>query len=279
MVAPASWAEASCTPPHDLSDQPVVLPEGPAGAGSASPDGGVAADRGALRPRRQPDLVVGPGLRTDDAELRLPVRARRRPQQRGRPRPGPRRADRHRGRRRRRHDRRATTPTTGPSASARSTPWPTAPTCSSSTSRPPTRPATPATCTRRSRALESWDRDVLAGLIPGARPPRSVAAADAARPRHPAAPQDPHRRSGAVPAGRLEGRRARAAPSPRSGVAGAPIVAGHELMDLLVAKFDVRHAGLGTGATRTGSRPTALTSVGSRDLLPVRRSGGRSAAS
>jgi 2,3-bisphosphoglycerate-independent phosphoglycerate mutase len=30
MVAPASWAEAECTPPHDLSDKPVVLPTGPA---------------------------------------------------------------------------------------------------------------------------------------------------------------------------------------------------------------------------------------------------------
>jgi 2,3-bisphosphoglycerate-independent phosphoglycerate mutase len=33
MVAPASWADAVCTPPHDLSDQPVVLPEGPAAPG------------------------------------------------------------------------------------------------------------------------------------------------------------------------------------------------------------------------------------------------------
>ncbi len=30
LVAPADWAEASCTPPHDLSDQPVVWPTGPA---------------------------------------------------------------------------------------------------------------------------------------------------------------------------------------------------------------------------------------------------------
>jgi 2,3-bisphosphoglycerate-independent phosphoglycerate mutase len=32
MVAPGAWAEATCVPPHDLSDKPVVLPEGPTGA-------------------------------------------------------------------------------------------------------------------------------------------------------------------------------------------------------------------------------------------------------
>ena len=30
LVAPTSWADVECTPPHDLSDKPVVLPEGPA---------------------------------------------------------------------------------------------------------------------------------------------------------------------------------------------------------------------------------------------------------
>jgi 2,3-bisphosphoglycerate-independent phosphoglycerate mutase len=30
MVAPQSWADAECTPPHDLSDSPIVLPTGPA---------------------------------------------------------------------------------------------------------------------------------------------------------------------------------------------------------------------------------------------------------
>jgi 2,3-bisphosphoglycerate-independent phosphoglycerate mutase len=30
VVAPADWADADCTPPHDLSDQPVVLPTGAA---------------------------------------------------------------------------------------------------------------------------------------------------------------------------------------------------------------------------------------------------------
>jgi 2,3-bisphosphoglycerate-independent phosphoglycerate mutase len=30
VVAPESWAKADCTPPHDLSDKPVVWPTGPA---------------------------------------------------------------------------------------------------------------------------------------------------------------------------------------------------------------------------------------------------------
>jgi 2,3-bisphosphoglycerate-independent phosphoglycerate mutase len=30
LVAPADWAEAECTPPHDLSDKPAVWPTGPA---------------------------------------------------------------------------------------------------------------------------------------------------------------------------------------------------------------------------------------------------------
>jgi 2,3-bisphosphoglycerate-independent phosphoglycerate mutase len=30
MVAPSTWADATCTPPHDLSDKPIVLPEGAA---------------------------------------------------------------------------------------------------------------------------------------------------------------------------------------------------------------------------------------------------------
>jgi len=30
LVAPADWAEAECTPPHDLTGQPVVWPTGPA---------------------------------------------------------------------------------------------------------------------------------------------------------------------------------------------------------------------------------------------------------
>ncbi|MGH9085093.1 MAG: cofactor-independent phosphoglycerate mutase [Acidimicrobiales bacterium] len=32
VVAPADWADATCTPPHDLSDKPVVWPTGPAAA-------------------------------------------------------------------------------------------------------------------------------------------------------------------------------------------------------------------------------------------------------
>lgn len=30
LITPASWADVACTPPHDLSDKPVVLPQGPA---------------------------------------------------------------------------------------------------------------------------------------------------------------------------------------------------------------------------------------------------------
>jgi len=30
VVAPADWADATCTPPHDLTDKPVVWPSGPA---------------------------------------------------------------------------------------------------------------------------------------------------------------------------------------------------------------------------------------------------------
>jgi len=30
VVAPAAWADADCVPPHDLSDKPVILPSGPA---------------------------------------------------------------------------------------------------------------------------------------------------------------------------------------------------------------------------------------------------------
>ncbi|MET0727481.1 MAG: 2,3-bisphosphoglycerate-independent phosphoglycerate mutase [Acidimicrobiales bacterium] len=32
VVAPADWADATCTPPHDLSDKPAVGPTGPAAA-------------------------------------------------------------------------------------------------------------------------------------------------------------------------------------------------------------------------------------------------------
>ncbi|MFZ6002972.1 MAG: 2,3-bisphosphoglycerate-independent phosphoglycerate mutase [Actinomycetota bacterium] len=32
MVAPGDWADAECTPPHDLSDKPAVWPSGPAAA-------------------------------------------------------------------------------------------------------------------------------------------------------------------------------------------------------------------------------------------------------
>ena len=31
MVTPGTWAEATCVPPHDLSDKPIELPDGPTG--------------------------------------------------------------------------------------------------------------------------------------------------------------------------------------------------------------------------------------------------------
>ena len=36
LVAPADWADADCTPPHDLSDKPAVWPTGPAAAEAAA---------------------------------------------------------------------------------------------------------------------------------------------------------------------------------------------------------------------------------------------------
>lgn len=32
VIASAAWADATCVPPHDLTDRPIVLPEGPAAA-------------------------------------------------------------------------------------------------------------------------------------------------------------------------------------------------------------------------------------------------------
>ena len=153
LVAPADWADADCTPPHDLTDKPAVLAHRrrPPRSCSALMD----ASRevvGGFGLARQPDLAVGPGLPAPDAVAsRSAYGARRRPGHRRRPRPRPRRAHRHRGRRRRPAPPAGTTPTTRASATPPSTRSPTAPTSSSSTSRPPTRPATPATSRRRSR--------------------------------------------------------------------------------------------------------------------------------
>ena len=36
VVAPDGWADAECTPPHDLTDKPVVLAHGPGGAEAAA---------------------------------------------------------------------------------------------------------------------------------------------------------------------------------------------------------------------------------------------------
>ncbi len=152
LVAPADWAEAECTPPHDLTDKPAVWPTGAAAPRAAPPHGrrratcwptaastptrsGCGARASSPRCRRSRsaygldaglvtavDLVRGLGVLTG---IEVVERRRRH------------RLVRHRLRgQARRRPRRA---------------WPTAPTCSSSTSRPPTRPATPATWRRRSR--------------------------------------------------------------------------------------------------------------------------------
>ena len=150
---PSRWADAECVPPHDLTDKPIVLPDGPGRArscievmdasrgrpasGSTSPPTRSGSGARASSPRcpsfrerhgvaagmvTAVDLVRGLGVLTDM-----------------------------RGRRRRRAPPAGTTPTTRASGTPPSTRWPTAPTSSSSTSRPPTRPATPATSRRRSR--------------------------------------------------------------------------------------------------------------------------------
>ena len=36
VVAPERWADAACTPPHDLTGRPAMLPRGPAAPGSSS---------------------------------------------------------------------------------------------------------------------------------------------------------------------------------------------------------------------------------------------------
>ena len=149
LVAPADWADAECTPPHDLSDKPVVWPTGPAADKLRAVMDASRADRRRLRPGRQPGVAVGPGVPAADAELRRPDRLPGGAGHRRRPHPRPRRAHRHRagrGARRHRlvrHRLRGQARRRPPLAGRR------APTCSSSTSRPPTRPATPATSRRR----------------------------------------------------------------------------------------------------------------------------------
>ena len=79
LIAPADWADADCTPPHDLSDQPVVWPTGPAAEKLRAVMRRQPRDRPRLRAGRQPGVAVGPGLPAADAELRdadrLPRRA------------------------------------------------------------------------------------------------------------------------------------------------------------------------------------------------------------
>ena len=55
LVAPADWAEAECTPPHDLTGQPAVWPSGPGRLEAAADHGRVprgAGRQSASRPTR-----------------------------------------------------------------------------------------------------------------------------------------------------------------------------------------------------------------------------------
>ena len=45
MVAPADWADADCTPPHDLTDKPVGVADRSRGAALRDAHGGVARRR------------------------------------------------------------------------------------------------------------------------------------------------------------------------------------------------------------------------------------------
>ena len=65
------------------------------------------------------------------------------------------------------------------------------------------------------KALENWDRRILAGLVEGLDRLGPVADAPAARPRHPAPHPHPHLRAGALPVGRLRRSTDRAASTPR----------------------------------------------------------------
>ena len=208
--APADWADADCAPPHDLTDKPAVLAHRPgrrrAAADSWTRRATSSADFGL---DGQPDLAVGPGLPAADAAFAERLRPRRRPRHRRRP--GPRAS--------------ACSPTSRSSRSRAATGW-------YDTDYEGKRDAAldaladgadlfiihveatdeaghAGDVEEKVQALENWDRRILAGLVDGPRRARAVAAAAAARPRHAAAPQDPHPRPGALPAGRLAGRRPR----------------------------------------------------------------------
>ena len=65
LVAPADWADAECTPPHDLSDKPAVLadrPGGPEAAGAHGAPAGRSSARFGLE--GEPGLALGTGRRS-----------------------------------------------------------------------------------------------------------------------------------------------------------------------------------------------------------------------
>ena len=100
VVAPQEWADADCTPPHDLSDKPAVWPTGPA-APKLQAVMDASRGRSCRRSTRWPPTRCGCGARARSRRCRRSASstACRRAGHRRRPRPRPRRAHRH-GRRR-----------------------------------------------------------------------------------------------------------------------------------------------------------------------------------
>ena len=205
---PADWAEADCTPPHDLSDKPAVWPTGPAAAEAAGGDGRQPRDRRRLRPARPTRCGCGARAssrrcrRFADAD-RLPGRARHR----RRPHPGPRRAHRHRAGRGARAPPAGSTPTTRASATPRLRSLDAGADLFLIHVEATDEAGHAGNLDEKVKALEAWDRRILADLVDGPRRHGPVADAAAARPPHARRAEDAHHRLGALPAGRLGGRR------------------------------------------------------------------------
>ena len=98
IVAPSTWADAECTPPHDLSDKPVVWPTGP-----SAPRLQQLMDASAARSSGRSPLAAnqiwlwGQGCRPRLPSFADRYGARGRPRHRRRPGARARRAHRHRG--------------------------------------------------------------------------------------------------------------------------------------------------------------------------------------
>ena len=234
LVAPADWAEADCTPPHDLSDKPAVWPTGPA---APKLQALMDASRDDRRPASaSPPTRCGCGARASSRRCRRSATSTGCDAglvHRGRPRAGPRRAHRHR----------ASSRSTG------ATGW-------FDTDYEGKRDAAlraladgadlflihveatdeaghAGNLDEKIKALENWDRRILADLVDGLDalgPWRMLLLPDHPTP---VAAEDPHDRLGAVPACRLRGRRPRRHLH-RAGHRATAAVPGHELMGRLV---------------------------------------------